>query len=390
MLPFQIDHIVKSVLTLQLLLCLATSFANAQAANNACTGAVDLSDEAWHSGDNTLANADCAADINTTNCTTPYQTSNMCCGFDGTESSIWYMFTVPSDQVIYIDFQTIVCNPVTFFGVTTALQGFLLTAPETPVPCINSDLSSIKACFNASTTSNVNGQLSINAIGGQLYRLMIDTKKNSFTSCGSGCVKANNCHSNCTFEVRLRTNTPTRIKDFNVSATDQIVSCDWFYDFQENYSHFRIQRKNQWDGTSVIVHEAPVESFQHEGFSFHFKDYSLSQNAEYIYTLYGSTDGRNFEGVASRVISVQDIQEVDAHIVPNPADEQIKIIVQNSGGKADALCEIYSSLGTLVNLTSIDADDNFSLVDTSVYPPGIYYVKIIFGNRIINKKLTLY
>jgi hypothetical protein len=386
MLQFQFDHIVKSLMTLQLLLCLATSFAIAQVANNDCNSAVDLSDEAWHSGDNTLANADCAADINTINCTTPYQTSNMCCAFDGTESSIWYVFTVPSDQVIYIDFQTIVCNPVSFFGVTTALQGFLLTAPD----CISSDLSSIKACFKASTTSNVNGQLSINAIGGQLYRLMIDTKKNSFTSCGSGCFKANNCHSICTFDIRLRTNTPTRIKDFNVSAGDQVVNCDWFYDFQENYSHFRIQRKNQWDGTSVVVDEAPVQSFQHEGYRFHFKDYSLNQNAEYIYTLYGSTDGRNFEGVASRMVSVQDIQEVDARIIPNPADDQVKIILQNSGGKAGSLCEIYSSLGTLVNLISIDANDNFSLVNTSVYPPGIYYVKIILGNRIINKKLTLY
>ena len=370
------------------LLSLAGSSVFAQAANNACSTAVDISDGAWYPGDNTLGNYDCAADINTTNCTTPYQTTNMCCGFDGTESSIWYTFTIPTDNTIFIDFQSIVCNPASLGGITTTLQGFLLTAPESPTPCISADLSVIHACFNASNTNNINGQMSIAATGGQVYRIMIDTKKNTFTSCGSGCVKANNCHSNCTWEIRLRTNAGTKIKDFNVSSNESIVSCDWFYDFQENYSHFKIERKNMADNSSVTVHEGPVEDFEHEGFLFHYQDYSVTDNGQYVYTLYGRTDAENYKAVAAKIVYVQNIQNPEAFIVPNPADEQIKIMLVNSGN-ASASCEIYSSFGEKVNISYIATGTKYAMVDTSIYPPGIYLAKIILGNKIIIKKLIL-
>jgi hypothetical protein len=256
-------------------------------------------------------------------------------------------------------------------------------------PCLDSDLSDIYASFSASNANNVNGQMTINAVGGQLYHIMIDTKKNSFTTCGSGCVKPNDCHAICTFEIRLRTNTPTPIKDFNVSANNHIVHCDWFYDFQENYSHFRIERR-KWNRDSVIVAEAPVQSFLHEESFFHFQDYTVYENGEYIYTLYGSNDGQVFEGVASRMTSVQDIQDVNAYIIPNPAHNVVKVMLQNDGGKAAAFCEIYSSSGTLVTAADIEASKNFVIIDTSTYPPGIYYMKIVIGNKIIKQKLILY
>jgi hypothetical protein len=378
------NNIGKCFIISELLLVLAGSSAFAQAANNDCNLPVDISDQLWHDGDNTLGNYDCASDINSTNCNTPYQTTNMCCGFDGTESSIWYTFTIPTDNTIYIDFQNIACSPVSFFGITTALQGFILTAPD----CISADISVIKACFNASTANNVNGQMSINAIGGQLYRIMIDTKKNAFTSCGSGCVKANNCHSNCTWQIRLRTNVATKIKDFTVSKNENVVSCDWYYDFQENYSHFKIERKNMADSSLVIVDEGTVENFEHEGFLFHYKDYSVTENGQYVYTLYGRTDAENYKAVAARIVYIQDIQNLKAFIVPNPADEQIKIMLTNSGNSG-ALCEIYSSFGEKVNITYIAAGSKYAMVDTSIYPPGIYFVKIILGNKIVIKKLIL-
>jgi hypothetical protein len=88
--------------------------------------------------------------------------------------------------------------------------------------------------------------------------------------------------------------------------------------------------------------------------------------------------------------SVQDIQDVNAYIIPNPAHNVVKVMLQNDGGKAAAFCEIYSSSGTLVTAADIEASKNFVIIDTSTYPPGIYYMKIVIGNKIIKQKLILY
>jgi hypothetical protein len=360
------------------------NIAYTQPANDDCNFSEDISDQLWHTANNINASANCGTDINTSNCKSPYQATDMCCGFDGTESSIFFNFTIPSNDLVYIDFRNIVCNPVSFFGVTTALQGFVFTESS----CVNVDNSVIKSCFNATSAADINGQMSFNAVGGQLYQIMIDTKKNSVTSCGSGCIKATNCHSTCNWEIRLRTNTVTLLKDFNLSIMNAEVVASWFYDFQDNYTHFKIIRKKLADNTSEVVSEGLVNSYQLHGYDFEFEDHSVKENGLYTYYLEGSLEGVYFNPVVNKTIFVGYVDEIDAFLIPNPAKDDLKISVINV---KDGIVkyEIYSTLGVMVLSGKIDSQMQYSLINTCLLPTGMYFVKVIIGNTILSKKLLL-
>jgi hypothetical protein len=360
------------------------TIAYAQPANDNCSFSEDISDRQWHPGNNVSASFNCGTDINTTNCKPPYQSTDMCCGFDGVESSVFFNFTIPSNDLVFIDFRNIVCNPVNFIGVTTALQGFVFSETN----CVSVDLSTIHACFNATSAADVNGQMSFNAIGGQLYQVMIDTKKNTLTSCGSGCLKATNCHSNCNWEIRLRTNTVTKLTDFNLSILNSAVISSWKYDYQDNYSAFRIKRKKLADNTIEIVSEGPVDNYYVHAFNFQFTDLTVGENGMYTYYLEGSQGGAVYEPILNKTIFVGYIDEVDVFLVPNPAKDDLKISVINiKDGKASYV--LFSPIGTVVLSGIIESTMQHSVINTCLYPRGIYFIKVFIGNTVISKKLIL-
>ena len=378
--------IIVSGLSVILLVLGLDNTVHAQPANDDCSFSEDISDRQWHTGNNVGAFSNCGTDINSSNCNTPYQATNMCCGVEGTESSLFYTFTIPSNDLVFIDFRNIVCNPVSFLGVTMALQGFVFTE----INCVNPDVSIIKACFNASSAADINGQMSFNALGGQLYTVMIDTKKGTLTNCNpSGvCIHSSTCHATCNWEIRLRTNTPTLLKDFNLSVLNASVLASWFYDFQEDYSRFRIIRKKLADNTEEIVTEGPVNNYHLTGHNFQFEDQSLKENGLYTYYLEGAHGGTNYQPIVNKTIFVGYIDEIDAFLVPNPAKDDLKISVTNiKDGKASY--EIYSPLGILILSGEIDKHMQYSLINTCLIPRGMYFVKVVIGNTVLSRKLLL-
>jgi hypothetical protein len=356
-----------------------STIAFSQPANNNCIAAEDLSDRLWHPGTSVGGTISCINDLRLGNCGAAQQGTDKCCAIAGIESSLWYTFTIPNTETVYVDFRNITCTN------SSRLQGFAFRTPD----CVTPELDVVDACFNAATTADVNGQMSFTAIAGQLYYLEIDTERNiAFPTCGTCAAPNAGCHANCNWEIRVRTNTPTLLKDFNLSILNEAVVASWFYDFQENYSDFRITRKKLADNSLEVVSEGPVNKYHLRGHDFQYEDHSVMENGLYTYYLEGSHGGVNFQPIINKTVFVGYIDEIDVFLIPNPAKDDLKISVTNiKDGKASY--EIYSPLGILIISGNIDKHMQHSIINTCLIPRGMYFVKVVIGNTVLSRKLLL-
>src|SRR4051794_38464556 len=87
-------------LTIFLLVLWGAEFAYAQPPNDLCPNAIDISNGTWFTGTNQNATLSCT-DHRTSNCTTPQQNSDMCCGSSGIEGTVWYKFTLSSADTVF-------------------------------------------------------------------------------------------------------------------------------------------------------------------------------------------------------------------------------------------------------------------------------------------------
>jgi hypothetical protein len=369
---------ISTWLSIVLLVFALENFAYSQPLNNDCANAVDISDQSWYPGTSVGATINCTNDLRTGNCGAAQQGVDMCCGIMGIESSIWYSFIVSATQVVYIDFRNISCTNA------SSLQGFSFSTGN----CVTPELDVIKACFKTASTADINGQMTFTAVGGQLYYLEIDTEKNTLTSCGTCTTPSSTCHANCNWEIRLRTNTPTLLKDFNLSINNSSVVSSWYYDYKENYSHFKIIRKKLTDNSMEVVSEEPVNKYHLSGYNFQFDDYTVKENGLYNYYLYGSYEGSYYEPIVNKTIFVGYVNEIDFFLIPNPAKDDLTISISNlKDGKA--AYEIYSLLGIKIISGIIDSPAQYSQINTCLFPKGIYFVKVVIGNDVHSKKLLL-
>lgn len=359
------------------------AYAEAQPSNDVCTGPVEISDGNWYAGNNT--NAICEiTDHRTSNCTTPQQTSNVCCGIEGIESSVWYNFTVASSGTVYVDFRNISCNPISFFGTTTALQGFVLRRPF----CTDPTQDTTKACFNASTVSDVNGQMSFTALAGQPYYIQIDTKKNSFGSCNNCGPGSPTCHSTCNWEIRIRTSGALPVPDveMNLISSDDGVKIKWTT--KTNYVNYKIERVDISNLSSSIVTENISVYFQKQANEYEYIDTGLLKNGVYIYSLYGLSPDGYYELLSKREIQLDASGEPAVSIYPNPAFSQCYMLIRNL--KEDAVYSIYNSLGENIQKGIYSEKNNGALpIDVSKWPSDIYSVVVNENGKVFTRKLAV-
>jgi len=81
------------------------------------------------------------------------------------------------------------------------------------------------------------------------------------------------------------------------------------------------------------------------------------------------------------------IEELDVYIYPNPAQEFVNIKL-NSEFEQDYNIQLIDYAGRIVYLES-EVQNSNSVIDVTVFPPGIYLVKIDFGQTSYTDKLIL-
>jgi hypothetical protein len=371
-------------LLLFIIVFMAGNIACAQPVNDNCLNGIDISNGNWFTGTNQNSTLSCT-DHRTSNCTTPQQTTNMCCGTSGVEGTVWYKFTLTNTDTVWVDFRNAFpCNPASLLGPTT-IQGFVLRRAG---GCGNPNADTVKACFNPSTTADFTVP-KFYALAGVAYMVQVDTKKNTLSTCTCDDPASATCHAYCPFEIRIRPkNAFLKFKNFNLAEVNKTVRISWYYDYEENYSDFRIKRQKLSDNTVEVIAEGPVNKFNLHAFNFQFDDYTVEENGLYIYYLEGSYGGTIFEPVLNKTIFVGYVDEIDAYLIPNPAKDDLKISLINVKN-GTARYEIYSTLGIMVLSGYIDKQMQYCLINTCLIPRGMYFVKVVIGNTVLSRKLLL-
>ncbi|HXB12771.1 MAG TPA: T9SS type A sorting domain-containing protein, partial [Bacteroidia bacterium] len=369
----------KTSLLVSIILILGISFGFAQApVNDLCSNAIDISNGSWFPG-NTLNSTLTCADFRLGNCSTPQQSTNMCCGSSGVEGTIWYTFTSPSAGPATLEFGASTCNPVNFFGITTTIQGFLLTNNN----CADPTVAQAVACFNPATAAGFTTPFT--AVSGQTYYVQVDTKKNTLTTCTCDAASSATCHSSCDFQVRVIFPIATPISDFQTNTRNNFVNIKWLYDWKDLYSKFHLVRKNIFTKDSVVISSMAIGDYKQEDNYFTYNDYSLKTNGTYNYSLYASIDKGGLKLVGSESISVNFAQETRLNIVPNPSSDNIKLMLTNTSGNSYHYT-ICNALGQSVKSgnteQSANTETSINIADLS---PGIYLAKVTLEDRVLQQ-----
>lgn len=379
---------------LLLLLTSIFSLSYSQPVNNDCINAINITDGLWHPGDNDGATTDCYTDHlvsncgdNTTSvCTNGFENTNatdMCCGIEGIESSIWYKFVLPYTDSVYVDFRNVSCNPVSFFGITTTLQGFILRRNNNS-PCSNPCQDTTKACFNAVNTNDVNGIMAIKAFANQTYYIQIDTKKNSLVSCDSCSVLVDSCHSDCIFDIRIRRST--------ITTTTSITACD-SVDINGNtyYSSTTITDTLTAANTndSIAITNLTVNTGSTTYDTVIASDFivingtSYSSSGDIIDTLTSINGCDSIIYTSLTIPSYQHEGEFERiSVIPNPSKG--KFIVTS---EINAMGKIYSMDGMLIFHKALKEGEN--IFDVSYLPRGMYTLVVQNRNRKYVERIIL-
>lgn len=257
----------------------------AQPANDECINAIDISDGAWYIGDNTNSTLNCT-DHRSSNCAAKgsnavaNNTVNMCCGISGVEGTVWFKFIALKTDLINLEIKDQVCNPVSFFGLISTIQGFIIRKPSN---CASSNPDTTKACFDPSSTANFT--TSFSAIAGVEYYVQIDTKKNTLTTCNCGASSAT-CHSNCTFELRITyPNTTTPLGYFNINELENDINeLQWKNIGEQKYRKISIVKSTK--NSKTILSEMYSNSYRQHWGLYTFTD-SSEKSSNYFYEIYG-------------------------------------------------------------------------------------------------------
>lgn len=356
----------------------------AQPANDLFANAIDISDGNWYSGDNTNATRACACDITksicdrtATDCNGTFaHTTNMCCGVEGVESSIWYKFNINAVDTVYIDVRNIACNPTSFFGITTSVQGFVISKVNDLGcdPCSDS----IWDCFSMDDANDAEIMM-VESTGNNNYFIEVDTKKNSFSTCD--CANSDPaCHSTCTFEIRIRrANSNLARTELNLTETPDGVSIDWSLSPEQ----IIIKRIAVQDNTSVELFRGNPHLYKVKEGSYTFPDSTISKKGLYRYELYTISDnGENIK--AKKTILYNGIQQPQLLIWPNPTDGVLHINCSDNM-QPDAIA-VYNIVGERV---LYDNSGCQKTINMSKYPPGVYVVEALVKGKRIKRKVIL-
>ncbi|HSZ25587.1 MAG TPA: T9SS type A sorting domain-containing protein [Cytophagaceae bacterium] len=372
---------VKILVFVVIVPCWGTFYSYGQApVNDLCTNAIDISDGLWHNGNTVNSTLSCT-DFRLGNCATPQQTTNMCCGSSGVEGTIWYMFTSPVAGAATLQFRNSVCNPYSFFGIITTIQGFLITNNN----CADPTAGIATACFNPPDTTSFSTPFTSGA--SQVYYVQVDTKKNTFTTCTCDNPSSATCHSSCAFQVRVVFPVATPVSEFSLIPQNNFVAVKWLYDWKDSYSDFLLVRKIMDTKDSVVLSSKSVSSYLQKNNYFGFNDYSLKTNGYYEYDLYAAINGRPTKLLGSEMIQVNFAKEISLNIIPNPDQDQVKLMLSNTAGNNYNYI-IYNALGQIMKSGMTEhATNTETSVNISDWPSGIYLTKITLEDRILQQNI---
>lgn len=89
--------------------------------------------------------------------------------------------------------------------------------------------------------------------------------------------------------------------------------------------------------------------------------------------------------ISLAVVDVSEIEKNEVQIFPQPANNQL--VIQYKKNTRASNIEIYNVEGKLIISTHINAKEK--IIDTAVWKNGIYFIRIISGENVFNKKLIV-
>lgn len=176
---------------------------------------------------------------------------------------------------------------------------------------------------------------------------------------------------------------PVKMSNFLVQKMNNIVKLNWITEQEINSEYFEIER------SSNGINWFPIERINASGFSSNRKDYTAFDNSPLnginYYRLKQADRDSRFE--YSAVKSVLFSSQYHVIIAPNPAKDYINILLSRNNIVQSVIVDIIDANGKKVyeektNLSSIQ-------INTSRFSKGLYFVKLIDGDKLIINKIMV-
>ncbi len=240
-------------------------------------------------------------------------------------------------------------------------------------------------CAPGSTNNNVNSQASLYYTGAASGNPFSGRSGFVVSGCFTEIPTVSNVTGTCNQVL------PCNIIYFNAAVSDRKVKLDWTVLCDKEAKHFVVERST--DGINFIpVQQVPVRPVVHERESYFTTDDVTAVNSSVIYyrlkTL--QVNGKELTGNVI-VVKLNTTGDMDVQVFPNPVQEQMQILVKTRLPVPLSACIMDGTGNTVQQFTaSLQPGSNtIACRLSSTITAGIYYLRIVMGDRTIRKKIII-
>lgn len=177
---------------------------------------------------------------------------------------------------------------------------------------------------------------------------------------------------------------PIELISFYSKCEDDGVRISWVTASESNNDYFTIEKST--NGTDFIM----VEMVNGAGTSnnilyYNLFDEEISEMNTYYRLKQTDLDGEFTYSEMVIINCFKDEEDVGFAIMPNPARDHINVVLK--GGHEDAVLMIFDGSGRRVHINQMVRGKKRMLVYVGGFAPGMYYVRLITGNKMFTEKL---
>ncbi len=255
---------------------------------------------------------------------------------------------------------------------------------------------SVTACNGKFMAQNVAGN-EYNEIDTSASAVMFNVKRYNISefTIRLGAIVTNNSNAARQYSVYMKeftianaTTLPLTLVDFNALLKNDKVQLSWATTNHKDFSHFILQRSTDGRNFSNVMTLMTDEKENSAMRLYNYKDDVKATNATVVYYRLQLVDiNSNFEYSPVRMVKLTASNTVDIQTFPNPATNEVRVLIPASWQAKSVTYEIYNASGKLMNRIQNQNAGQVQQMNVQSYNNGMYVVKVSNGTETLTKQI---